>query len=225
MMSISPQLEVRIVVETDDRSERSNARNSVIYEISRKALILAQTEPSIESSMLNKEIVVTYLVKEDGNYLRYGFSALIVDLIDQYQVTSEQHVPAIEVRRRSDPKPYNIRLNYRVEPSGKSGLDAAIHNKKVNVIDISLGGMRVNYDKSLQLETNSIIEVCLTMAGAPYTIEARIVRTWKGKIERFEKDLSFAAIEFVNVSDRTELALSRKIREIERKNVSTTSKA
>ena len=173
--------------------------------------------------MLNKEIVVTYLVKENDKHLRYGFSAVIVEFIDRYQLMSKQHVCAIVVRKRSDPKPYNIRMWYRAQPSSKSGLDVSIYNKKVNVIDISLGGIRFSYDKSLQLEANKVIEVRLGMAGAVYTIEARIIRTWETEIERFKGELWFAAAEFLNLSPRIEQELSRKIRDIERENLSRLS--
>ena len=61
-MSITPGINVKIVVEVDHRSGRINARNSMVYHVSGDTLILAQTEPSIGNSMLNKEIVVTYRV-------------------------------------------------------------------------------------------------------------------------------------------------------------------
>ena len=88
-------------------------------------------------------------------------------------------VRAFAVRKSEDPKPYDIRMCYRVGPSSKSGLDASVYNKKINVIDISLGGMRFSFDKGLQLESNQVIEVRLGMAGAVYPIQARIVRTWE----------------------------------------------
>ena len=222
-MSIRPGLDVKVIVEMDQRTERANARNSRIYDIDGDSLILAQTEPSIENSMLNQEIVVTYLVKEKQSYTRHGFSAVVAEFIDRYQLITKQHVRAIVVRKCSDPKPYNIRMWYRVRPTSKSGLDVSIYNKGVNVIDISLGGIRFSYDKSLQLEENKVIQVRLGTAGAVYTIEARIIRTWETDIERFRGELKFASAEFLNVSIRTEQELSRKIRDMERENLSRLS--
>jgi hypothetical protein len=220
IMSIRPGLDVKVIVETDQRIEKIYQRNSQIYDIDGDSVILAQTEPSIKSSLLSQEIVVTYLMKEKHTYLRYGVSAVIAEFIDRYQLISKQHVRAIMVHKRSDPKPYNTRMWYRVQPTSKSGLDASICGKKVNVIDISLGGIRFSHDKTLQLERNNVIEVCFGMAGGVYTIEARIIRTWETEIERFRRGLGFAAAEFLNVSLRTEQELSRKICDIERENLS-----
>jgi hypothetical protein len=156
-MSLRPELSVKVVVEVDNLRQRINARSSVIYHVNGETLILAQTEPSIKRSMLNKEIAVTYLVKENDRYLRYGFSALVTELIGRHELASEQCVQAIAVRRCTEPKPYEIRMCYRVGPSSKSGLNVSIYDEKVNVIDISLGGIRFSYHKSLPLEPNKVL--------------------------------------------------------------------
>ncbi len=223
-MSLRPELSVKLVVEADNRRERINARNSVIYNVNGETLILAQPEPSIKSSMLNKEIIVTYLVMENDRHLRYGFSALVTELIDWYELASGQRVRAIAVRKCSDPKPYDIRMCYRVGPSSKSGLDASIYDEKINVIDISLGGIKFSYDRSLPLEPNKVVEVHLAIAAAVYGIEARIIRTWKVEHERFKTELRFAAAEFLNVSGKIEQELSRKILDIERESPFVASK-
>jgi len=141
-MGIRPDLNVRIVVEEDHRGHRINARNSVIYSVDGETLILGQTEPSIESSMLDKEVVVTYLEKVDDKQVRYGFSALVTELVDRYELGPKRHVPAVMARKCAEEKPYDMRMCYRVGPSSKSGLEAAIYDEKVNVIDISLGGVK-----------------------------------------------------------------------------------
>jgi hypothetical protein len=224
-MNITPGLNVKIVVEVDHRSGRINARNSMVYHVNGDTLILAQTEPSISNSMLNKEIVVTYLVDEQDRRSRHGFSVVVTEVIDQYELMSQWDVRAFAVRRCDNPKPYDIRMCYRVGPSSKSGLDVSVYNKKINVIDISLGGMKFSLDKNLQLESNQVIEVRLGMAGSAYPIQARIVRTWEMENEQLKKDLSFAAAEFLNVSGRIEQELSRKILDIQRENPFTNGEA
>ena len=215
-MSLAPELNVKLVLETDKKRERINARNSVIYAVDGETLILAQTEPSISSSLLNKEITVTYLLKKSGRHLRYGFSALVTQLIDQYELMPDQHVRAIAVCKCSESKPYEIRMCYRVGPSSKGGLDASILGRKVNIVDISLGGIKFSYDKSLPLETDKVVEVRLGIAGDIYPVQARIVRTWWTEHERFRTELRFAGAEFLNVSGKMEDELSRKILDIQR---------
>ena len=145
-MSIKPGVSVKLVVEVDPRTERISARNSTVYDVDGERLVLGQTEPAIGDSMLNKEIAVTYLTKEKDGPVRYGFPAVITELIDNYRLMSTQQVPAMAIRKTADPTPYNIRMYYRVEPTGRSGLDMTIHAKGVNILDISLGGVRFTYD-------------------------------------------------------------------------------
>jgi c-di-GMP-binding flagellar brake protein YcgR len=104
-------------------------------------------------------------------------------------------------------------------------LDVSVYNKKINVIDISLGGIKFSFDKDLQLEANQVIEVRLGMAGAAYTVQARILRTWEAENERIKKELRFAAAGFLNVSGRIEQELSRKILDIQREAPFTLSEA
>jgi c-di-GMP-binding flagellar brake protein YcgR len=95
----------------------------------------------------------------------------------------------------------------------------SIHAKTVNILDISLGGVKFTYGKSLELQANSVVEVHLDVGGVAYNIDAMILRTWKGEAESFGEDLSFAAAEFLNVTRTFEQELSRKIRDIERENL------
>ena len=222
-MSVRTEDSVKIIMEIDPRTDNISTRDSMIYDSDGDTLILAQTEPPVESSMLNEEVVVTYVVKEEGSYVRYGFHAVITDFLDDFQPEPGPHGRAVSVRIRSRPEPYNMRMRYRVQPSGKSGLDVSIHRKKVNVVDISLGGIRFSYDERLQLEANRVVEVSLAIGREVHTVEARIVRIWEKEAEFFKTELKFAAAEFRNMSRRFEEELSRKIREIEREKPSIIS--
>ena len=216
---------VKLVVEVDPRTERINARNSTVYDVDGERLVLAQTEPPIKDSMLHKEITVTYLAKEKNGPVRYGFSAIITGFIDNYSLRSTQQVRALSVQKRADPAPYNIRMYYRVEPTGTSGLDMSIHAKRVGILDISLGGVKFIYDRSLELQANSMVEVCFDIGGITCRTDATIVRTWEGEDEGLRQDLSFAAAKFLNVTGIFEQELSRKIRDIERENLANGSRA
>ena len=187
-----------------------------MYAVNGETLILAQTEPSIKSAMLNKEIEVTYLVKENGRFSRYGFSSIVTELIDRYKLSSDQHVRAIAVRKCTEPKPYGRSMCYRAGQSSRSGMNVSIYDEKINVIDISLGGIKFSYDRSLRLETDKLVEVRLGIAGEVYTIVARIIRTWQAERERFKTELRFAGAEFLNLSGKIEQELSRKFLEIDR---------
>ena len=221
MMSMKPGLSVKLVMGVDPRTERVYARNSTVYDVDGETLILAQTEPWIKSSMLGKEVTVTYLAKEKGRPLRYGFSAVITQFIDDYQLMSSEHVRAVAIRRKTDPAPYNIRVYYRVEPTGRSGLDVSIQQKRVNVLDISLGGIKFSFDKGLELKAHTDIKVYFNIEGILYGIDATILRIWEGENERLRNALAFASAEFLEMPGKLERALSRAIREIEREALSS----
>jgi hypothetical protein len=218
--SITPGLNVKLVVEVDSRTERINARNSTVYDVDGERLVLAQTEPAIGSSMLHREITVTYLTREKNGLARHGFSAVINGFIDYYEVMSTREVQALAVRKMANPAPCNIRRCYRVEPTGRSGLDMSIQGKKMNILDISLGGVRFTYDAgSLELYPASVVEVRFDIGGIICKTDVAILRTWNGEDEGFRRDLFFAAAEFLNVTRTLEGELSQKIREIERDNL------
>jgi hypothetical protein len=168
--------------------------------------------------MLHKEITVTYLAEEKNGPVRYGFPAVVTGFTDYYDLMSRREVRAVAVRKRAEPVPYDVRRYYRVGSTSRSGLGMSIHAKRVNIIDISLGGVRFTYDAdSLELYANSVVEVRLDIGGIIRRVDVTILRTWKGKDKGLPEDLSFAAVEFVNVTRIFEQELSLKIREIERK--------
>jgi hypothetical protein len=217
-MGIGPGASVQLVVEVDPRTERISVRNSTVYDSDGERLVLAQTEPAIKDSMLHKEVTVTYLGEEKDGPVRYGFPAVITGFTDYYDLMSGREKGAVAVRKRSDPVPYDPRRYYRVVPTSRSGLDVSVHAKRVNIIDISLGGMRFTYDaEDLDLYADSVVEVRLDIGGIIRRIDATILRTWKGKDKGLQEDLSFAAAEFVNLTRIFDQELSLKIREIERR--------
>jgi hypothetical protein len=217
-MDIKPGLSIRIVTEVDVTRERIHVRGSIIYDVKEETAILAQTDPPILKSMLHKEVTITYLTKKNDVMVRHGFPARIVEFID-YSLNSGQQVRALMVERTGNEQPYSIRMSYRAAPTTKSELSMTIYGTVVNVLDISLGGARFSYDKSLKLEPDAIVNANIEMEGRPYSLEARILRTWYGDSEGPRHDLRFASAEFVNMSRTVEHALSRKIHEIERESL------
>ena len=219
-MGIMPGLNVKLIVEVDSRTERISARTSTVYDVDGERLVLAQTEPAIGNSMLDKEITVTYLAEEKKGPARYGFPAVITGFVDYYELVSTREVQALAVRKRANPLPYNIRRCYRVEPTERSGLDMSIHGKRVNILNVSLGGVRFTYDVGgLELYPGSVVEISFDIDGIICKTDATILRIWSGEDEGFRRDLFFAAAEFLEVTRTFEQELSRKIREIERESL------
>lgn len=215
-MTIRPGFTVRIVTDVDMIGERIHVKSSIVYDVHESTITLAQTEPPLLKSTLNKEITVTYLSREKEGPVRYGFPATIKEFIDNYKLSSSNEARAVIVTRKSAPYPYNLRMFYRVEPTSRSGVSMSVYGREVNILDISLGGARLSYRQPLSLEPERRIEVCLSFNGKAYSFEATVLRTWEGDNERLKGELAFASIEFVNMAKGLEQDLSMKIREIER---------
>ena len=165
--------------------------------------------------MLHKEAIVTYVTKEKKGAVRHGFTAELFEIID-YSLGSGEQVKALVVRRTGPEKPYNIRMSYRTVPTGFSNVTMSIFASSVNIIDISLGGVKFTYGTPLVLMFDEIAPIGLEIGGKVYTLEAHILRTWQGDYEGARRHLWFASAEFMNMSKTVEHALSRKIYDIER---------
>ena len=213
-MDMSPGLAVRIVTGMDVPREIIFVKASIVYEVKGRAAILAQTGPPLLTSMLHKNIIVTYLIKRNEVMARFGFPARIVEFID-YTLSSGTLVKALVVEKIGEERPYNVRMFYRVVPTGQCDLFMTIQGTPIHVLDISLGGAKVSHDTSLELQSNAVVNASVEINGKSYSFGARVLRTWEGEDFR----LRFASMEFTNMDKTLQYALSQKIRGIERESL------
>ncbi len=202
---------MRIVVETDQRRGDILVMDSTVYEVSGDALVLAQTEPPLNIRVCGGEITVTYLAEGKDGTMRYGFPAKVTGCMDAYQPAPGRQVQALLVSRKADPASHSIRTCYRVEPTPMSRLDLYVHDEKVTIADVSLGGVRFSYDRSIPLKAGVSVKLRFDVAGEDYTVDARVIRTSYGS-GRF----CFAVAEFERNSGRFQQTLARRIYAIER---------
>jgi hypothetical protein len=194
---MSPGLTIRIVTGIDVPREIIFVKASTVYEVKGQTAILAQTDPPLLTSTLHKDIIVTYLVKRNEAMARYSFPARIVESID-YTLSSGELVKALVVERTGEERPYNVRMFYRVAPTGHCDVSMTIHGTPIHVLDISLGGAKVSHDTSLELESNAVVNASIEMNGRSHSFGARVLRTWEGEDFR----LRFASTEFTNMDKR-----------------------
>ena len=216
-MNIKPGLNTLIVTDLDLTTETVGVRSSIIYDLDGTAITLAQTDPPVHKSLLHKEIIVTYLVHEKDGAVRHGFPAKVTGFVDHYKLNSTQEVRALAVSQGAEPTPYSVRMFFRVKPSGKSSLRMEALGKGVNILDISLGGARFSYERTSSMKTGDTLTLDIMIDGIPYELEGRVLRTWEGENERQRRDVRFASVGFSKMGKPCEAALSRKIRDIERR--------
>ncbi len=219
-MDILPGNQIKVVIDIDPMREKIYVRDSVVHErTAGGSIIIAQTEPPIGRSMLGKEVIITYLVRSKDEPSRYGFPARVISLIDAYKLTGGHEARAVEVVKKKKAEPYSIRMFYRVTPTERSGLRLFVGGKKVNIIDISLGGAKFSHDKNLYLEVRGVVQATLDIGGTSFKLEAMILRSWEGGSQGLSPRLRIASARFVDLDKKTENMLARKIREIEREGI------
>ena len=215
-MEIRPGLTVNIIINIDYRKEIVDTKNSIVHDTTGKKVIIAQTDPPISRTNINKEIFVTFLEKEQGKPVRYGFPARIVDFLKDFELASQQKVQAVVLLREGRLEPYNLRMFYRLEPPGNCGIDIFVNGNKVNILDVSIGGASFSHNKVYPFRVNDEVKIILVVGERAYQTESRVVRVWEPENERVKRSLEFVSIQFLDMDGHTKNELGRKIRDVER---------
>ncbi|MFH1081610.1 MAG: hypothetical protein V1766_15350 [Pseudomonadota bacterium] len=189
---------------------------SVIYDALDRKLVLSQAQPTVLASSLKKEIIVTYLTREQGKTARFGFSAIIVDFMDHYELASKERVPAIVIERTGAQERFNIRLNFRLKVPFRSSLMLTMGNEALNLIDISVGGGKFSCTNAVSLIPHSRIKLTVSFDGQRHNLEAEVLRVWSPENQHTHNDLQFATVKFLHAGNEVEYFLGKEIFRIER---------
>jgi hypothetical protein len=215
-MQFKPGLNINIIVHIDYRKETVETKNSIVHEFSGDRMVIAQTDPPISRTNINKEVYITYLDKDGGKTTRYGFAAKVVEFLKDYQLTSRRIAQAIVLQRVGHAEPYNLRMFYRLEPPGNCGIDIFVNGNRVNILDISIGGASFSHDKVYPFKTKEEARVILVVGERAHQIDTKIVRVWESENEKVKKSLEFVSLQFLDMDGLIKNELGRKIRDIER---------
>lgn len=216
MEEIRPGIIVTIIINIDYRKEVIESRNSIVHDVTGDKIIIAQTDPPISRTNIDKEIYVTYLDKEGEKPARYGFPARIIEFVKEYELAARQKTQAVVLLRKGLGEQYNLRMFYRLEPPSNCGIDIFVNGSKVNILDISIGGASFSHNKVYPFKTNENASVIIIIGERASQIMSRVVRVWQPDNERMKKSLEFVSIQFLNMNGHTKNELGRKIRDVER---------
>ena len=215
-MNLRPGLNINIVISVDHMRETIDVDNSVIHEIRDDMLIVAQTDPPISRTRLGQEILVTYLERLAGRMRRLGFSAIIAGFIKDYELSASVKGQAVALRVAGDAEEYNLRMFFRLEPPGGCGLQISIQGRPVNLIDVSIGGARFSYEKSVGLSVGDDVALTVLVDRRAYAVGARVLRVWDPESDRIRKTIGMASVQFIDMEAQVKNILARKVRDIER---------
>lgn len=216
MADIKPGWSVEFMYYADYVKDDIRIMRSVIYDVLDRKLILSQTQPTLPTSSLRKDIVMTYLTREQGRTTRFGFSATIVDFMNHYELSSNAHVPAIVIERTGVPERFNVRLHFRLKTPSGGGLTLYMGNRKLNLIDISIGGGKFSCTRAVSLLPHGRIKLTVGFDRQMYDLEAEVLKVWFSEKQGIHNNLQFATVKFLHTGNEVENFLGREIFRIER---------
>jgi hypothetical protein len=217
---LKPGLSLSLVVKTDLIREINDIRTSTLHDMNGKNLIVAQPDPELSAIRENHSLIVSFLNLERGRMIRYGFKARIVEFLKEYQLSSSQKAPAIILQQHSLPKPYDLRMFYRIHPPSNCGLEISVYSQPLGIINISIGGTLISatrsQDREFLFEAGRSIKVTLTIEENQFPLEAQIKRISYPENPKKGHELVFIALQFINRDQELDRVLSLKIFEIQR---------
>ena len=210
MTPIAPGSKVTIVVEKG-RGEESISLVSTVYEVDGETFVLALTAPPIDSRTGEGKVTLTYVAEVGGKTVRLGFPVNITGIIDDYKTVEGAPAPAFAVVRKGETHLFSARRYIRSAPTDRTPLTLYVAGSKVQITDVSLGGVRFDYDVALPLVPNLALDLRFYLAGEDYAVPSRILRTTWNR-GRFRT----AVAVFTHVAPRFEQALVRTMHVMQR---------
>jgi hypothetical protein len=210
---IRPNKLVDLIYDVDFFSDAIDVRRSVIYDVTDdRRVVVAQTDPPILKSAVGRTIEVTFMYTVPGQQSthRFGYQAKITEYVTQYQLRSETSEPALMLTYPSVFKESGLRMHYRLEPTISFEVRFCLAEQKdldLPIIDISLGGARLNLPGHLQVQRHQKLHLKLHLAGAMYRVSARVQRIIVGEHSGFHQ----VGVQFLDLDDQCKQQLNLMI--------------
>jgi hypothetical protein len=213
---IRPGSSIDIVWEEDPRRTLRRLLPAVIYDVVGDRIVVSQTQPPQTRSHIGRTLTLTFLKRGERHILRYSFSALFIDIILEYRLVSTEKVIALVFEIRSKPEPTTFRLHFRVKPPADSGLMLLLGEEKLNLLDISLIGVRFSHKRKPAFKTGEIIPLTIIVDRSRLDIDAQVLRAWQPAGTGAVAGLQHVRAKFINIYKEFESLLGKWILMIER---------
>jgi len=219
---LRPGQAVDILVHQDALYGRADVRRSIIYDITKgDKIILSQTTPALASYHLGNSMDITFVHKGKEGPVRLGVNAKLMEIIKEFQLFSNEKVPALLMVGRTDRglKTYDLRMFHRVKPGPMNRVRFILNDSEWPLINLSIGGLSFNHASQQPLEVGKTYPALIEIDGTGYAVDVKIIRIWAApdpKRSRFES----VSVQFVNADRRLEFVLGGKVFEIEREQLS-----
>lgn len=211
---------VDIVFENEMMKNNAHFMKALVYDIENSKIIISQTSPALNRHFLNRRIMVSFLARIESRNLRFGFSAKLVDLINDYKIASGQIVEALVLEQYAESELVDFRMYFRVKPRLQSDISLILKDKdkeeKVSLIDISLGGAKFICPRDYSFRATDRLKFDLLIGRSVFNLDTKVRDVWTPYDVSTNKNLQYVSIEFDYDNKQLEARLSKAIIEIER---------
>ncbi|MCK9363548.1 MAG: PilZ domain-containing protein [Syntrophales bacterium] len=197
-----------------DVVDQDRHMKSIAYDVIDRRIIIAQTAPPLTKYNLNREITLTFILKQGGTPFRYGLQARVTDFIPNYKLASTE-VVAVGLERTTNPEICNLRMDFRVHSPADSNFAIEMKGRKLSIIDVSAGGFQFSYRGDDLPRINEDFEMTLIIDGDSLRLKANVLRITTPL--HHDRSLRHVCVKFVGSSREYERHLMKKIIEIQRK--------
>jgi hypothetical protein len=197
-----------------DIVDKERHMKSLIYDIIGRRIIIAQTSPPLTKHSLNRELSLTFVVRNEGQPVRYGVQAKVTDFIASYRLASSE-VEAVGLEQRTRLDTYNLRLDFRIRPPADSNLTIEWRGQRLNIIDVSVGGFQFSYRGDDLPEIHEEFKIALVIDDYFLELGAKVLRITSPLSH--DPHLRYVGAVFMGKSRDYERYLMRKILDIQRK--------
>ena len=205
-----------IVFENEINKPNAHYLKAVVYDCHNDRIIISQTSPALNKHFLNRKVLVTFLLRIENRILRFGFAGLLSDLISDYAMSSEKTTEALLIKKLHPPEPTDFRLYFRVTPPSGTDLSLYLEEKKVSLLDISLGGAKFMYPKSHIFQPGETVKFKLLIAETVFNVDAVVRNVRVPFSSKTPGSVQHVSVEFDHNDKGMESSLGRAIMDIER---------
>lgn len=205
-----------IIFENEINQPNAHYLKAVVYDCDNHLITISQTSPALNRRFLNRKVLVTFLMRIEKRILRFGFAGLLTDLISDYAMSSNQTTEALLIKKLHQPEPTDFRMYFRVSPPSGTDLSLFWEEKKVSLLDISLGGAKFMYPKSHIFLPGETVQFKLLIADSVFNIEANIRNVREPETGAAGGRVQHVSVEFNYTDKKIETSLGKAIMEIER---------
>jgi len=226
---LRPGRSVDLILQTDLHNNLIDVRSTVLHDVDPNGrLILAQTQPTLKASFSGSRLEITFLARYNdvpgGRWLRVGYKAPFLSLLDDYQLGPDKREQALLFPGPKRLDSFTLRLDFRLEPSMDSSLELYFwpDNTPLSIVDISSGGVRFTHPSSWSFSPRQKLNLSLQSQGESLILICRVIRSGEPEGPA-ARGLSVTAVQFEEMDLAARQRLSQLIQDAVRRQLAKRS--